>query len=151
MLWVTRTLISVPKLWHLLPEYWFKEIVSRDLRLVLLYINQKLFSGVIVAHHKILILLKWHFTINKRRSSVMNGPTILDVLHNSRCGNHDRWAYFLSENISIKHYGIVRTAESRVTLLRFPNFLRQPHIHKLRYVIRGASSSRVMVKVIPYF
>ena len=30
----------------------------------------------------------------------MNGPTILDGLHNSRCGNHDGSAYFLSENIN---------------------------------------------------
>ena len=43
----------------------FKGTVSRDLRWVLLYINRKLFSRAIVAHHKILILLKGHFTINK--------------------------------------------------------------------------------------
>ena len=30
----------------------------------------KLFSRAIIAHHKILILFKEHFTINKRRSSV---------------------------------------------------------------------------------
>ena len=46
-----------------------KGTVSRELRL-LLYINQKLFSRAIVGYHKILILLKVHFTINKRRSSV---------------------------------------------------------------------------------
>ena len=33
----------------------------------------------------------------------------------------------------IKHYGIVGTAESRITLLKVPNFVRQPHIHKLGY------------------
>ena len=35
-----------------------------------LCINQKLFSRAIVAHHKILILLKGHFTINKGSSSI---------------------------------------------------------------------------------
>jgi len=63
----------------------------------------------------------------------MNGPTILDGLHNSRCGNHDRWTYFFSVDILVKHYGIVGTAESRIALLRFPNFLRQPRIHELCY------------------
>jgi len=42
-----------------------KRTVSRDLRWVLLYINRKLFSRAIVAHRKILILLKGHFTIYK--------------------------------------------------------------------------------------
>ena len=61
----------------------------------------------------------------------MNGLTILNGLHNSRCGNHDRLAYFLSENILIKHYGLVGTAElqyateihelySRITLQGLP-------------------------------
>jgi len=40
---------------------------------------------------------------------------------------------FLSGDMLIKHYGIVRTAEFRITLLRFPNFLRQPRIHELGY------------------
>ena len=44
------------------------------------------------------------------------GPTILDGLHNSRCGNHDPLAYFLSENILIEHYGIVEKEESRIML-----------------------------------
>jgi len=63
----------------------------------------------------------------------MNGSAILDGLYNSRCGNQDVSAYFLSENILIKHYGIVGTAESRIMLLRFPNFERQPSIHELPY------------------
>ena len=99
----------------------FKGTVSRELRWVLLNINRKLFSRAIVGHHKILILLKGHLTINKKIQH-MNGPTILDGLHNSRCGNHDCWAYFLSGDILIKHYGIVGTAESRIMLLKFPNF-----------------------------
>ena len=36
--------------------------VSWELRWVLLYINQKLFSRAIVAHPKTFILLKGHFT-----------------------------------------------------------------------------------------
>ena len=51
-------------------KHWFKGTVSRDFHWVLLYINRKLFSRAIVAHHKILILLKGHFTIYKRRSSI---------------------------------------------------------------------------------
>ena len=39
-----------------------KGTVSRDLKWVLLYINRKLFSRAIVAHHKILILLKGQCT-----------------------------------------------------------------------------------------
>ena len=38
--------------------------VSQDLMWALLYTKRKLFSRAIVAHHKILILLKGHFTIN---------------------------------------------------------------------------------------
>ena len=30
----------------------------------------------------------------------MNGPTILDGLHNSRCGNHDSWAHFFYQSTS---------------------------------------------------
>ena len=107
---------------HLFP---LKGTVSRDLRWVLLYFNRKLFSRAIVGHHKILILLKGHLTINKKIQH-MNGPTILDGLHNSRWGHHICWAYFLSGDILIKPYGIVRTAESRIMLLRFLNFLWQP-------------------------
>ena len=61
----------------------------------------------------------------------MNDPTILVGLHNSRRSNHNLWVYFLSENILIKHYSVVGTAEPRIGLLRFSNFLRQPHIDKL--------------------
>ena len=43
-----------------------KGAVSRELRRVLLYINRKLFSRAIVAHHKIVILLKGHLITNKR-------------------------------------------------------------------------------------
>ena len=43
-----------------------KGTVSRILRLVLLYLNQKLFSGRIFAWHKILSLLKGQFTIYKK-------------------------------------------------------------------------------------
>ena len=65
--------------------------------------------------------------------------TILDAV--SMFAGH----IFLTGDILIKHYGIVRTAESRITLLRVPNFLRQPYIHKLRY--RGSLGFRTMVKV----
>ena len=40
-----------------------KGTVSRELRWVLLYINQKLFSRADVPYHKILIFIKGHFTI----------------------------------------------------------------------------------------
>ena len=56
------------------------------------------------------------------------------------------WRVFLSEKILIKHYGKVGTAESRIKLLRFLNFLR--HLVFTNYAIRGALSSRIMVKVI---
>ena len=41
----------------------------------------------------------------QKKNQRMNGPTILDSLHNSRCGKHVCWAYFLSGDILIKHYG----------------------------------------------
>ena len=68
-------LVSIRKVWWKKERRvsWdgsFKGTVSRDLRWVLLYINWKLFSRAIVAHHKMLILLKGHFTLYKRRSSV---------------------------------------------------------------------------------
>ena len=44
-----------------------KGSVSRVLRWVLLYINQKLFSRPIIAFHKILTFLKGQFTINKKQ------------------------------------------------------------------------------------
>ena len=70
---------------------------------------------------------------NLQKKIRMNGSAILDGLDDYRCGNHVRSAYFLPRDILIKHYGIVGTAESRITLLRFPNFLRQTHIHELCY------------------
>ena len=30
----------------------------------------------------------------QKKIQLMYGPTILDGLHNSRCSNHDCWAYF---------------------------------------------------------
>ena len=54
-----------------LPMYsLFKGTVSRELRLMLLYIIQKLFSRPIVASHKIYILLKGQSAINKKPFSV---------------------------------------------------------------------------------
>ena len=47
----------------------FKGRVQQKLRPMLLYINQKLFSRPIIAVHKILILLKGHFTIFKKPSA----------------------------------------------------------------------------------
>ena len=121
-----------------------KGTVSQEFRWVFIFINQKLFSRAIVGHHKILILLKGNN--QQKKIQGMKGPTILDGLHNSRCGNHDRWAYFfLSEDILIKHYGIVGTAESRIAQLRFQTLLRQPCIHELCYrgslVIKNYSKS----------
>jgi len=46
----------------------FKGSVSRVLRWVLLYINQKLFSRPFIAAHKILTFLKGQFTINKKQA-----------------------------------------------------------------------------------
>ena len=54
---------------------------------------------------------------------------------------------FLSGDILIKHYGIVETAESRITLLRFPNLFKDSLVFT-NYAIRGVSSSRIMVKAI---
>ena len=62
-----------------------KGTVSWELRWVLLYINRKLFSRAIVAHHKIFILLNGYFSIYKRKSSVWTAQqfqmvcTILDA------------------------------------------------------------------------
>ena len=63
----------------------------------------------------------------------MNGPTILDGLHNSSSGKNVHLAYFLSGDILIKLYSMVRTAESGITLPRVPNFVRQPYIHEIHY------------------
>ena len=52
--------------------------VSRELRLVLLYINQKLFSRAIVAHHKSFNFIKRTLHNQQKKIQHMNGPTILD-------------------------------------------------------------------------
>ena len=52
-------------------HYRFKGSVQRKLRPMFLYIIQKLFSRpIIIAVHKISILLKGQFTINKKQFSV---------------------------------------------------------------------------------
>ena len=62
--------------------------------------------------------------------------------------------FFLSENILIKHYSVVGTAESRILLRRFPNFLRQCRIHELsnqgrllisKYRYGGWCNSRIYI------
>ena len=55
---------------YLRSQQFLNGTVSSDLRWVLLCINRKLLSRAIGAHHKILILLKGHLTIYKRRSIV---------------------------------------------------------------------------------
>ena len=87
--------------------------------IAILYINRKLFSRAIVGHHKIYILLKGHFTINKKDQAY-------ERPYNSRWSAQFYMQqsrslgilYLLSENILIKHCGIFRTAESRIMLLR---------------------------------
>ena len=85
----------------------------------------------------------------------MNSSAILDGPDDSRCGKHIRSADFLSGDILIKHYIIVRTAESRIPLLRFLNFLRQPHIHKLCYkgglVIQNYGKSDTVILEIVFY
>ena len=66
----------------------FKETVSRELRRVLLNINWKLFSRAILAHRKNFNFVKGTLHNQQKKIQRMNGPTILDRLHNSRCGNH---------------------------------------------------------------
>jgi len=56
-----------------------KGTVSRELRWVLLYIYQSIFARVNVSHLNFLILLKGHFTINKRRSSIWRTFKILGL------------------------------------------------------------------------
>jgi len=51
-------------------KFMLKGTVSRELRHRLLYIIRKVFSRPIVASHKIYILLKGQFTINKKPFSV---------------------------------------------------------------------------------
>ena len=81
--------------------YWtcLKGTVSRELRWVLLYINRKLFSRAIVGRHKILILLKGHFTINKRRSSLWTALQFLMVCKildpEVLCTHNSRWRHYL--------------------------------------------------------
>ena len=82
----------------------------------MLYIKRKLFSRAIVGHHKIFNFIEGIFRNLQKEIQRMNDPTILDGLHISRSGEHIRGAYFLSGDILIKHYGVVGTAESRITL-----------------------------------
>ena len=58
--------------WDNILLFWasIKGTVSRELRPMLLYIIQKLFSRPIVALHKIYILLKGQSAINKKPFSV---------------------------------------------------------------------------------
>ena len=63
--------------------------------IVLPYFNQKLFSRADVAHHKILILLKGHFTIYKVQYSL----AIPDCLNDFRCRKNVCLAYSLSGDI----------------------------------------------------
>jgi len=76
-----------------LPTYSFDIL---DIQMILQYgdkvplrdcINQKLFSRAIVAYHKILIFIKGTLHNQQKKIQRMNGPTILDGLHNSRCGS----------------------------------------------------------------
>ena len=53
---------------HTICNLTFKGNVSRVLRWVLLYINQKLFARPIIASHNILTFLKGQFTINKKQA-----------------------------------------------------------------------------------
>jgi len=55
--------------------------VSRELKWVLLNISQKLFSRADVANHQLLILLKGHFTIYKKNSSLFRfGNSVATIL-----------------------------------------------------------------------
>ena len=86
----------------------FKGTVSQKLRWVLLFIIQKLFSRADVAHNKILILLKGHFTIYKNNPASLQLrnaiPTVLDAA-NIVC-----LVYSLSGDMEILYYGIVAAA-----------------------------------------
>ena len=60
-------------------KYSLKGTVSRELRWLLLYINPNFFN-----------FLKGTLHNQQKKIQFMNGPTILDGLHNSKYGNHDR-------------------------------------------------------------
>ena len=76
----------------------FKGTVSRELRWVLLYINWELFSRADVPHHKILILLKGHFTVYKF-IAYEHLTDSRSSLHNFRCSKHVCSAYFIAKDI----------------------------------------------------
>ena len=80
---------------------------------ILLYINWKQFSGAIVAYHTILILLKGHFTIKKRRPSVWRASEKICKMYNSAvvCGlAGNRWR---SRRVQKKNFHISKMVESR--------------------------------------
>ena len=64
-----------------------KGSVSRVLRWVLLYINQKLFSRPIIASHKILTFLKGQSTINKKQAGA---PLYYDMVLSRQYWNRRR-------------------------------------------------------------
>ena len=64
-------------------RYNLKETVSRELRWVMLYINQKLFVWAIGAHPKILILSEGYLLCKLKKKKHMNGPSILDGVDDS--------------------------------------------------------------------
>ena len=77
-----------------------KGTVSRYLRWVLLYINRKLFSRAIVAHHFNFNIIKGTLYNLKKKIQRQNGSANLDGLHNSRCGSfrcvrRSRWRHYL--------------------------------------------------------
>ena len=61
------------------PESSLKGTVSRELRWVLLYINRKLFSRAIVAHHNFFYFIKRTLYNQQKKIQHMNGSTILDA------------------------------------------------------------------------
>ena len=50
------------------------------MRIKVLYINQKLFSRAVIAHHKILIFVKVFLHNLQKKFQHINGPTTLDGL-----------------------------------------------------------------------
>ena len=64
--------------------FFFKGSVSRVLRWVLLYIDQKLFSRPIIAAHNIFTFLKGQFTINKKQAGA---PLYYDMVLSSQYWN----------------------------------------------------------------
>ena len=98
--------------------------------IAILYINRKLFSRSIVGHHKIYILLKGHFTINKKDQAY-------ERPYNSR------WSaqFYMQQSRSLGIF-IIREhlnkalryiQDGRIQNYATENFVGQPHIHKLRY------------------